>query len=77
MPINIKSSIILDACQAFKAKESAMDKDPNTEKKKAVSLSSAKREDIWALIIAGVVMLTSFAAPDGMYRFFMEVLFLF
>jgi hypothetical protein len=61
----------------FKAKESAMDKDPNPEKKKTVGLSSAKREDIWALIIASVVMLIAFAAPEGVYRFFTEVLFLF
>ena len=54
-----------------------MDKDPITEKKKTVGLSSAKREDIWALIIASVVMLIAFAAPEGVYRFFTEVLFLF
>ena len=51
--------------------------DPKTEKEKTVGLSSAKREDIWALIIASVVMLISFAAPEGVYRFFKEVLFLF
>jgi hypothetical protein len=54
-----------------------MDKDPTPEKKKTVGLSSAKREDIWALIIASVVMLIAFAAPEGVYRFFTEVLFLF
>ena len=54
-----------------------MDKDPNPEKKKTVGLSSAKREDIWALIIASVVMLISFVAPEGVHRFFKEVLFLF
>ena len=54
-----------------------MDKDPNTEEKKITGLSSEKREDIWALIIASVVMLISFVAPEGVYRFFKEVLFLF
>ncbi len=54
-----------------------MDIDPNSENKKPVSLSSAKREDVWALIIASVVMLISFAAPEGVHRFFKEVLFLF
>ncbi len=54
-----------------------MDKDPNPEKKKTVGLSSAKREDIWALIIASVVMLIAFAAPEGVHRFFTELLFLF
>jgi hypothetical protein len=54
-----------------------MDKDPNIEGEKTVGLSSEKREDIWALIIASVVMLISFAAPEGVYHFFKEVLFLF
>ena len=54
-----------------------MDKDQNTEEKTTVGLSSEKREDIWALVIAGVVMLISFMAPEGVYRFFKEVLFLF
>jgi hypothetical protein len=54
-----------------------MVKDSNNEKKKTVGLSSAKREDIWALIIASVVMLIAFVAPEGVYRFFTEVLFLF
>ena len=54
-----------------------MDKDPNTEEEKTVGLSSEKREDIWALIIASVVMLISIVAPESVYRFFKEVLFLF
>ncbi len=40
-------------------------------------LSSAKREDIWALIIAGIVMLASIAAPDTVYDFFKKVLYIF
>lgn len=43
----------------------------------AESLSSAKREDIWALIIAGVVMLLSIAAPDAVHNLFKNVLYLF
>ncbi len=39
---------------------------------KATGLSSAKREDIWALIIAGIVMLLSIAAPEAVYNFFKE-----
>ena len=57
--------------------ESAMDKDPNTEEKKTVGLSSEKREDIWALIIASVIMLISFVAPESVHHFFKEALFLF
>ncbi|MEE4272537.1 MAG: hypothetical protein V2I67_12735 [Thermoanaerobaculales bacterium] len=44
---------------------------------KEKGLSSAKREDIWALIIAGIVMLASIAAPDTVHRFFKSVLYLF
>ena len=54
-----------------------MDKDPNTEEKKTVGLSSEKREDIWALIIASVIMLISFVAPESVHHFFKEALFLF
>ena len=44
---------------------------------KATGLSSAKREDIWALIIAGIVMLLSIAAPEGVYNLFKKVLYIF
>jgi hypothetical protein len=44
---------------------------------KPQGLSSAKREDIWALIIAAVVMAVSMAAPEGVYTFFKKVLYLF
>ena len=44
---------------------------------RATSLSSAKREDIWALIIAGAVMLISIAAPEAVYDFFKKVLYIF
>jgi hypothetical protein len=43
----------------------------------AAVLSSAKREDIWALIIAGAVMLISIAAPEAVYSFFKNVLYIF
>ena len=43
----------------------------------ATSLSSAKREDIWALIIAGIVMLISIAAPEAVHSFFKSVLYIF
>ena len=43
----------------------------------ATGLSSAKREDIWALIIAGIVMLISIAAPEAVYNFFKNVLYVF
>ncbi len=44
---------------------------------KATGLSSAKREDIWALIIAGIVMLISIAAPEAVYNFFKKMLYVF
>ena len=43
----------------------------------ATGLSSAKREDIWALIIAGIVMLVSIAAPEAVHDFFKNVLYIF
>ena len=48
-----------------------------TEKQAKPGLSSAKREDIWALIIAGIVMAASMAAPQSIYTFFSKTLFLF
>ncbi len=44
---------------------------------KTTGLSSAKREDIWALIIAGIVMLISIAAPEAVHNFFKNVLYIF
>ena len=41
---------------------------------KETGLSSSKREDIWALIIAGIVMLISIAAPEAVYNFFKKLL---
>lgn len=38
-------------------------------------LSSAKREDIWALIIAGIVMLVSMAAPGIVHKIFEKLLY--
>ena len=47
------------------------------EDKKEEGLSSEKREDIWALLIAGAVMLASMAAPIAIYQFFTDTLYLF
>jgi len=44
---------------------------------KAKGLTSAKREDIWALIIAGIVMLISIAAPEVVYNTFKKLLYIF
>ena len=49
----------------------------STSQDTTTGLSSAKREDIWALIIAGAVMLFSIAAPDAVYDFFKNVLYVF
>ena len=40
-------------------------------------LSSEKREDIWALIIAGAIFLVSVAFPAQIHAFFSSVLVLF
>ncbi len=44
---------------------------------KTGGLSSSKREDIWALIIACIVMLISIAAPEGVHEFFKKALYFF
>ena len=46
-------------------------------KGKAGGLSSSKREDIWALIIACIVMLASIAAPESIHGFFKKALYFF
>lgn len=38
-------------------------------------LSSAKREDIWALIIAGIVLVLALLAPDAVHSFFKNGLY--
>jgi hypothetical protein len=40
-------------------------------------LSSSKREDLWALIIAAAVMAVAFGAPEGLYYVFKKALFIF
>ncbi len=53
-----------------------MEKTSSTEVKKP-ALSSAKREDIWALIIAAAVMAVSAVAPEAVYTFFKKFLYFF
>ncbi|MFH1842158.1 MAG: hypothetical protein ABIF77_03040 [bacterium] len=43
----------------------------------APGLSSEKREDIWALLIALLVLVISLIAPEGLYDFFKKTLFPF
>jgi hypothetical protein len=40
-------------------------------------LSSEKREDIWAILLAAAVLLVSMAAPEQVYHFFKKALYLF
>ena len=53
-----------------------MSSEPESQNR-ATGLSSAKREDIWALIIAGIVMLLSIAAPEAVYNLFKKALYIF
>ena len=48
----------------------------DTTEQKPAGLSSAKREDIWALLIAAAVMLAALAAPEAVHTFFKKVLYL-
>jgi hypothetical protein len=40
-------------------------------------LSSEKREDIWALLIALTVLVLCLAAPESIYTFFKKTIFIF
>jgi hypothetical protein len=51
-----------------------MDKKASANDQKP-GLSSAKREDIWAIIIAAVVMAVSALAPEMIYTFFKKTLY--
>lgn len=44
---------------------------------KAKGLSSEKREDLWSIVLAAIVLLLSWAAPDAVQEFFTDVLYLF
>ncbi len=46
------------------------------ETKKQV-LSSEKREDIWAIVIAGIILLLCSVNPDAIHTFFKKTLFIF
>ena len=40
-------------------------------------LSSEKREDLWAIIISGAILLLCSINPDAIYTFFKKTLFIF
>ena len=61
--------------------EQEIKREENTEKvlkdtSKRV-LSSEKREDLWAIIIAGVILLLCSISPDAIHTFFKKTLYLF
>ncbi len=47
------------------------------EKSQEGGLSSEKREDIWALLIALGVLVICFVIPEQVYAFFKSTLYLF
>ncbi len=49
--------------------------DESSTPEKPQGLSSAKREDIWALLIAFAVFLVSAAAPETVYNLFKKLLY--
>ena len=53
-----------------------MGQDATSKDQQPKGLSSAKREDIWALIIAALVMIASIAAPEQIHEFFKKMLYL-
>jgi len=53
-----------------------MESDTETgSEKEEKELSSAKREDIWALLIALVVLALALLAPDAVHSFFAQGLY--
>jgi hypothetical protein len=54
-----------------------METSPPAADRPAEGLSSEKREDIWALLIALVVLLISLWAPEAVYTFFKKTLIVF
>lgn len=50
---------------------------PDENKQEPRGLSSEKREDIWALLLAGLVMIACIAAPEAVHHFFKKVLYIF
>lgn len=53
-----------------------MEQDVASKEPQRGGLSSAKREDIWALIIAAAVMAASLVAPEQIHAFFKQILYL-
>lgn len=53
-----------------------MTTDKASDKREAPALTPEKREDIWAIIIAMVVLLGSMAAPEAVHNFFKNLLYL-
>ena len=47
------------------------------EKTSMKVLSSEKREDIWAIIIAAIILILCSISPDTVHTFFKKSLFLF
>ncbi len=54
-----------------------METGPPPGDRPAIGLSSEKREDIWALLIAAVVLLISLWTPAGVHNLFKKVLLIF
>ncbi len=49
----------------------------NTQQASEKVLSSEKREDLWAIIIAGIILILCCISPDAIYTFFKKSLFIF
>lgn len=50
---------------------------PEDEKQAESGLTSERREDYWAIILATVVLIVSIAAPEAVHTFFKKILFIF
>ena len=53
-----------------------MNSENSSDTSKAPALTPEKREDLWAIIIAGMVLLGSAAAPEAVHNFFKNLLYI-
>ncbi len=52
-----------------------MTSENSSDKSEAPALTPEKREDLWAIIIAMLVLLASVAAPEAVHNFFKNLLY--
>lgn len=57
--------------------EEVNEQEGEVQKRSEEVLSSERREDIWAIVLAAIILLLSYIMPESIYHFFKKTLFLF